>query len=159
MGRMTAGTPAPDLAEMLDILDAHLAALTGQVWAPRYELSPVFAIGGPTGTYQIPPQWPSTYEYQVIGACFGDVGQLILSSMPQPSAPALGAIFDGGARANQIPLIGAAAGTLTLAENWQPAPAQQMLYVATSVTNSHSAWVLIQFRRRVNAAGMPAEGF
>ena len=147
-----------ELGAKLEQMNRLLGAMTAVVWSPRYEYSPVLTVGGPTGKYNLQPFWPTLCEYCLLSVIANEAATVILSTAPNPAPPADTATLDPSRQDAQQVAVTAAAGTLAYGGNaWQPLPAQGWLYLATTVANSKAAYVSIQYRRRINPAGIPAE--
>lgn len=147
------------LAASLERMNRLMGAMTAVVWSPKYEYSPVLTYGGPSGSFILPPVWPTPCEYRLVSVAANDAATVVLSQSPNPAAPAATETLDpsSGTIPRQV-AVTAGAATLTYAEGWQALPAHAALYLATTVATSKAAWVSIQYRRRINPAGIPAEG-
>lgn len=148
-----------ELMASLERMNRLMGAMTAVVWSPKYELSPVLTFGGPTGNYSLPPFWPTPAEYRLVSVVANDAATVILSQSPNPATPAATATLDpsSGAIPQQV-AVTAGAGTISYHDGWQSLPAHTWLYLATTVATSKAAYISIQFRRRINPAGIPAEG-
>lgn len=138
------------LADALRTLVAH-----HDVWRPSYAHTPVYTYGGPTGSMDISPPYNTPCEWLLVAVSFEDVGSVAISSAGGVTAPAAGATFDPSVYTPRTVLQSNAC---HLVPAWQPLPADQALHLAMVVTNNKSAYVCLQFRRRINAAGVYAEG-
>lgn len=114
-------------------------------------------FGGVTGSYQLPNIYSTPCEYRVVCCAFAGAGTAVLSSDQGFAAPAATGAIQPGTRQEGIVFASAGAGTVTGRSEWADLPGSRSLYLNVAVTTD-SAWVTVQFRRRVNRAGVYAEG-
>lgn len=146
------------LADRVAELKSQLATLR-----PAFEVSRAYLFGGAgastVAVYTLPAPYDTACEYAVLSVAFLDTGVAALSSAGDPSGILAGTpnltqqglygvqIFAAGGEATHLP-----------SEFWQPLQANGNLSLAVN-SSSKICYVTVQFRRRVNPAGVPNVGF
>lgn len=128
---------------------------------PHYVYSDPIVFGGVTtgqnGAYGLANEFGSPAQYRVLQVAFGGAGQAIVGQTSSLSAPAVSDKLDPSSRIHGQVFAAAGAATIAGADAWTDIPAGGQIYAAVNVTTD-SAWVTVQFRRRVSPAGVFAEG-
>lgn len=153
---------SPDLAlhRLIDALHAHREAL--RVWTDPYEPSAPVTIGGPTvangPTYAVVSPFDSPAEFTVVQVSFvgtGPFSAMLGIGIASPILPTATNSFNDMAGRNQVPYSSNVAGNIPQNDNWYPIGAYQQ--IAWAVGNGGAGFVTLQFRRRVNPAGIYSE--
>ena len=130
---------------------------------PEFECSTPYLFGGQGATsptlFTLPSPYLTACEYSVLTVTFVDAGSAALSSAGDPSG-FLGNLVDvSGQGLYGLQLFNAVgAATLAPALKWLPIQANGQLSLAVS-SSSKRCYVSVQFRRRINPAGVPNPGF
>ena len=146
------------LADRVAELKSQLAALR-----PAFEVSRVYVFGGAgassVATFTLPAPYDTACEYAVLSVAFFDTGTAALSSVGDPSGVLGGTptLTQAGQYGIQLFAAGAAT-TVVPSEFWQPLQANGLLTLGVN-SSSKVCYVTVQFRRRVNPAGVPNVGF
>lgn len=130
---------------------------------PEFETSMPYLFGGAGSTastlFTLPSPYDTACEYSVLTVSFVDAGSAILSSAGDPSG-FLGNLVDVTGQGLYGMQMFNAVGEATLAPalKWLPIQASGQLSLAVN-SSSKRCYVSVQFRRRINSAGVPNPGF
>lgn len=148
------------LHKLIDALHAHREAL--RVWTPPYEYSQPYTIGGPQITgggvnYSVASPFETWCEYSVVQVSFIGAGPFAsaLSSASAATVPTSTSTMIDRAGRDYIPYASNVAINLPQTDSWYPLPAGQLLYWVMG--SGGAGFVTVQFRRRVNPAGIYSE--
>ena len=162
-----ASATAQELPRLIE-KTAELKSLI-QALRPEYEYTAPLSFGGvpvTTKPYSLYVPFGGPCEVSVICATTFDAGDqnLVLTTesglnVTDIAGTSITMSLDGNQRFYlPLALNGANVGTVALAPCWFPLEAQQLyLYVGGAATKS--AFITLQFRRRINPAGVPNPGY
>lgn len=153
-------SPDHALHKLIDALHAHREAL--RVWTAPYEYSQPYTIGGPQITggnlnYSLASPFGNWSEYSVVQVSFvgtGPFAAALSAAGPGPIPTSTSSMVDRAGR-DYIPYASNAAINLPQTDTWYPLPGGQLLYWVMGTGGS--GFVTVQFRRRVNPAGIYSE--
>lgn len=152
-------SPDQALHRLIDALHQHREAL--RVWTSPYEYSQPYSLGGAQITagipYRVQSPFDSWCEYCVSQVTFvgtGPFSAVLSASAPGALPTNASAVQDQSGR-DTLPFASNASATVPLPELWYPLPAGQPLYLV--VGSGGGVQVSVQFRRRVNPAGIYSE--
>ena len=161
-----AGSATPPAAEPDEHTRALVEELGSQVDQLRhalvvateeYQVSEPVVFGGTTGNYALQNIYSTPAQFRVCCCAFTGAGTAVLSTDQGMKAPAATGVIQPGARQPGTVFASAGADTKPGYQEWADISGDTRLYLDVSVTTD-SAFVTVQFRRRVNRAGVFAEG-
>ena len=146
------------LHKLIDALHAHREAL--RVWTDPYEKSQPYTIGGPAITggglaYSIQCPYDSPAEFTVVQVSFvgtGPFAAALAVNNPQATIPTATSALTDLAGKDYLPYSSNVAANIPQNDNWYPIDGRHMIY--WFVGTGGSGQVTVQFRRRVNPAGI-----
>ena len=156
-----ASATADDFSRLIE-KTAELKSLI-QALRPEYQHSRPYLFGG-TGAsagklFTAYAPYDSACEYTILAVTFADAGLCALSSNGDPTGVANGKpdITQEAQYGVQV-YASAAEATITPSPNWFALEANGVLSLSV-VSASKVCYVSVQFRRRINPAGVPNPGF
>lgn len=158
-GATPAAEPDQHSLQLLDELAAQVEQMRRAliVATDEFQVSEPLVFGGTTGSYSLPSEFSTPAQYRVVCCAFGGAGTATLSSDQGLTTPAVTGVIQPSARQQGIVFAASAASTVSARSEWADLPPSASLFLNVAVTTD-SAWVTVQFRRRVNRAGIYSEG-
>jgi len=151
--------------EAIGRLADRVAELKSQLQAlrPAFEVSVPYVFGGAgastVATFTLPAPYDTACEYAVLSVAFFDTGTAALSSVGDPTGVLGGTptLTQQGQYGLQL-FAATGANTFTQPDLWRPLQANGQLTLGVN-SSAKNCYVTVQFRRRVNPAGVPNAGF
>jgi hypothetical protein len=131
------------------------------VASPAYVYSDVYTFGGGTTAqnaawaFTSPFQTPA--QYRVVQMTFTGAGTALVSAQRGFIAPTATTVYDPSTQLSGQAFATPGALTVCGSDGWTDIPGAAQLFLAVSATSA-AAYAVIQFRRRVSAGGVYAEG-
>lgn len=144
------GGPIPELLAH----EGAERAVALPVWKPLYEVSEYFTLGGLTGEYRMVAPYDGACEMNILTFAASDQASATLS-VGEPLVISNATTYDPAAGGRGlVPFWTAGANSYPIGDSWVPLVNKPTIVFQCTVAASHAAWICIQFRRRINAAGV-----
>lgn len=160
---MDAADNAADVLSGLAERVAEMHALMGTP-RPEYEYSVPFSFGGAAGgapyALNVPFSTPCEVALIAITSIGGETGNVALTTEPLFANAQLATTNAVAVPATNFLLVcNTFNSTTTFAEHWFPLSGATSLYMQLSSNFTKTVVACVQFRRRINPAGVPSQGY